>query len=45
MRAQAEGLVRRKLAELELEVDRSQGWVRGGTKQEARTRRPWATAS
>ena len=30
--AQAEGLVRRKLAELELEVDRQQGWVRGGTK-------------
>ena len=28
--------MRRKLAELELEVDRSQGWVRGGTKQEAR---------
>ena len=37
---QAEGLVRRKLAELELEVDRSQGWARGGTKQEARARFP-----
>ena len=24
--------MRRKLAELELEVDRQQGWVRGGTK-------------
>ncbi|KAK9819484.1 hypothetical protein WJX81_005966 [Elliptochloris bilobata] len=32
---QAEGLVRRKLAELELEVDKQQGWVRGGTKQQA----------
>ncbi len=28
--------MRRKLAELELEVDRQQGWVRGGTKGQAR---------
>jgi hypothetical protein len=33
---QAEGMVRRKLAELELDVDRQQGWARGGTKGQVR---------
>jgi chromosome segregation ATPase len=33
---QAAAQVRRRLAALELEVDRSQGWVRGGTKADAR---------
>ena len=43
--AQAEGLVRRKLAELELEVDRQQGWVRGGTKGQVRGSRSSVAAN
>ena len=31
---QATAQVRRRLAELELDMDRQQGWVRGGTKSE-----------
>ena len=31
---QASAQVRRRLAELELDMDRQQGWVRGGTKSE-----------
>jgi hypothetical protein len=31
-------MVRRKLAELELDVDRQQGWARGGTKGQVRAR-------
>ena len=31
---QASAQVRRRLAELELDMDRQQGWVRGGTKAE-----------
>ena len=31
---QATAQVRRRLAELELDMDRQQGWVRGGSKAE-----------
>lgn len=31
---QATAQVRRRLAELELDMDRQQGWVRGGSKSE-----------
>lgn len=31
---QATAQVRRRLAELELDLDKQQGWVRGGTKSE-----------
>ncbi len=33
---QATAQVRRRLAELELDMDRQQGWVRGGSKAEVR---------
>lgn len=35
---QAAAQVRRRLAELELDMDRQQGWVRGGSKAEVRAR-------
>ena len=34
---QAQAGVRAKLAQLEAQMDSEQGWVRGGTKAEART--------
>ena len=33
---QATAQVRRRLAELELDMDRQQGWVRGGSKAEVK---------